>query len=228
MNKVGGWVPLLVLVAVAFIGGRASVTGCDQKCTDSLAVYRVGKVADKVERDSIIRIISAVRVQAAAAESSAAVLRRQASRREAVAALFGARADSLERLLALATTPRDSARILGEACTERRNECEELRAANGDLTKAAALDDTTKQALRVEIAAHLVTRRSDSTRAVQADRLIGKLERSVRGCRVPLISVPCPTGVLSYDLDAKALNAGLGLPLKSWLTVGVTKRVWKP
>lgn len=228
MNKLGGWVPLLVLIALAFIGGRFSVTGCDQKCTDSLAVYRVAKLANQAERDSMVRIISAVRVQAAAAESSAAVLRRQAQRREVVAALFGAKADSLERLLALATTPRDSARILGEACTERRNECQELRGANADLTKAASEDEKAKQAMRAEIAAHLVTRGSDSTQAVRADRLIGKLERSVRGCRLPLIGFPCPVGQLSYDLDAKALNAGVGLRVKSWLTLGLTKRIWKP
>jgi len=222
---IGGWVLLVVLLGFGFFAGRASVRVDDQDLRDSLSIYRYTRKVDKDARDSLVRVILFARTAVDIAEGDATRARAQARQFTVSAGRFGARADSLERLLAFAKTPADSIPILLAACTERRNECADLRKANDSLFKAAADDSTAKAGLRVEIAAHLKTRDDDSANAVRADRLIGQLEKQARGCRIPFVGVPCPTAVVNYDLDAAVFQFGGGIPIKPWLTVSVTTRL---
>jgi len=222
-----GWVILAVIVGgVLFLAGRASVRVDDRDLLDSLAVYRSARDVNAKTRDSLVAVILTARDQVTEAESDAARARAAARQFTAAAGRSGARADSLERLLAGALTPADSIPILIAACTERRQECAALRVANDSLFRAATEDSTAKAGLRTEIAAHLRTREADSLNAVRADRLIGQLEKQVRGCRVPLVGFPCPAALLSYDLDAAALSAGGSIPLKPWLHFSITTRVY--
>jgi len=222
---IGGWVLLVVLLGFGFVAGRASVRVDDQDLRDSLAIYRHDSALQKKVRDSLVLVILAARTKVDIAEGDAARARAQARQRERNAAAFGARADSLEQLLATAQTPADSIPILIAACTERRLECAELRTANADLHEAIVKDSLAKAGLREEIAAHLRTRDADSTSAVRANRLIGQLEKQSLGCRVPLIGMPCPTAIANYELTGKAFSFGGGVPVKRWLTLSLT---WTP
>jgi len=213
------------MLGLGFVLGRMSVRVDDQDLRDSLAVYRHDSKLNAKVRDSLVGVILVARTARDVAEADAARARGAARQLTVSAGRIGARADSLERLLAFAQTPADSIPILIAACTERRMECAELRRANDSLWKAAADDSTAAVTYRTEIAAHLATRAADSTNAVRAERLIGQLEKQALGCRVPLIGFPCPTGVANYDLTAKAFSVGGGIPLKRWLTVSVT---WTP
>lgn len=221
-----GWIVLSLLVGAAiFLTGRASVRVDDQDLRDSLAVYRHQKGIDKEVRDSLVGVILVARTARDIAETDAVRARGAARQLTASAGRIGARADSLERLLASAETPADSIPILIAACTERRLECAELRRANDSLWKAAAKDSTAKATYRTEIAAHLLTRAADSLNAVRADRNINQLEKQVLGCRVPLIGMPCPTAIANYELTGKTFSFGGGVSVKRWLTLSVT---WTP
>lgn len=213
------------MLGLGFVLGRSSRGVDDQDLRDSLAVYRHDSKLNAQIQDSLRGVILAARDRVAEAEADRDRAEARARQRERNAAVFGARADSLERLLASAQTPADSIPILLAACTERRLECAELRTANADLHEAIVKDSAAKAGLREEIAAHLQARVIDSTSLLRANRLIGQLEKNALGCRLPLISIPCPTGIASYDLTAKAFSVGGGIPVKRWLTVSVT---WTP
>lgn len=215
------------MLGLGFVLGRMSGGVDDMDLRDSLAVYRHDRKQGEKQRDSLVAVILNARNQVADAEAAAVRANERARLRERNAAVFGARADSLERLLAGAQTPADSIPILIAACTERRLECAELRTANADLHEAIVKDSVAKAGLRQEIAAHLQTRATDSTNLLRADRLIGQLEKAARGCRIPLVGFPCPTGILNYDLDAGAVQAGAGFPLKRWLTVSITTPLYR-
>lgn len=219
---------ILGVLGLGFVLGRMSGGVDDRDLRDSLAVYRHDRKAGEKVRDSLVAVILTARDQVTEAEAAAARANERARLRERNAAVFGARADSLEKLLASAQTPADSIPILIAACTERRLECAELRSANADLHEAIVKDSAAKAGLREEIAAHLQTRTTDSTNLLRADRLIGQLEKAARGCRVPLIGMPCPVGVVNYDLSARSLSVGGGLPVKRWLTLSITTKVWAP
>lgn len=229
MQNIGGrLLQFGIVAALAFMGGRASIRVSDPKLRDSLAVYRSDRKRSDKENDSLRLVILAARTAVLAAEGQRNRALVAAQQSERSAAQHGRLADSLKALLRFARTPEDSIRILGDACTEREHECADLRVSNDSLRAAVLADSLAKAGKDREIAAHLLTRKSDSTNQARADGLIGRLERQVRGCTLPLIGFPCPVGILDYNLDAKALNAGAGLPIKSWLTVSVTKRIWKP
>ena len=232
MTRLGWVVIALVILGGGFLAGRASVRVDDQALRDSLAVYRHDSELQAKARDSLVLVILAARTKVDIAEGDAARARAQARQRERNAAAFGARADSLERLLASAQTPADSIPILIAACTERRLECAELRTANADLHEAIVKDSLAKAGLREEIAAHLRTRDADSTNAIRADRLIGQLEKQVLGCRLPLIGIPCPRAGADYSLTTKAVSVSGGFPVRLGklppFTASVSFQVWTP
>ncbi len=225
--KTAAVVALVALVA-GFFTGRSSVRVDDQKLRDSLAVYRTDRKHSELERDSLRGVILVVRTVVSAAEHDRDAALRRAGVRTAAAALSGARADSLERLLRTALTPAESLRACVLALDQRRNECAEIRQVNGELRTAIEQDSLAKAGLRAEIAAHLQTRRSDSANLVRSDGLLRQLEKNARGCRIPVLGFPCPTGVVNYDLAQKSLQVGGGLPVKRWLMVSVTTTVYKP
>lgn len=216
------------VLGLGFVIGRMSVRVDDQDLRDSLAVYRHDSRLNTKIRDSLEGVILLARTARDIAERDAALARGAARALTASASRAGARADSLERLLAFAQTPADSIPILIAACTERRLECAELRRANDSLWKAAADDSTVKATYRAEIAAHLEQRRVDSAAAVRADRLIGQLEKSALGCHVPLIGIPCPVGVAGYNVTAKTASLGGGIPVRLFGIPTILSVTWSP
>jgi len=221
--------PWMQLVGIIVVGvllvwclGRG---GLDAETKAELDRYRSAAALVEAERDSLRGVVRAALIRAEQAESASAEWRRRAGISVVRANRFRASADSLDQLLAGATTAEDSLPILVRACEDRKRECAELRVANAQQDSALVEADASIGNLRATIGAQGRRIALDSTRLGQADHLIGRLARAARGCRVPLIGVPCPVGVASYDLDTRGLHAGVGLPLTSWLTVSVTTRV---
>lgn len=216
------WLVVIVVLAAGFFAGRASVRVDDRELADSLAVWRDHRRADAAEDDSTRQLLAALRDTARLALEEAARWRASAAARTALADRHRARGDSLALVLAGATTPEDSLRACMAEVTERRGECADLRAANGALLQAAAADSAARAAVQAENAALLLRAGRQDARLSEADGLIRKLERNVRGCRVPLIGIPCPTGLATYSTSRRAFDLGGGIPIRSWLTVGVT------
>jgi hypothetical protein len=221
--------PWMQLVGIIVVGvllvwclGRG---GLDAETKAELDRYRASAPLVEIERDSLRGVVAVALQREEAAESASARWRRQAQSSVARADRFRASADSLDQLLVGALTAEDSLPILVQACEDRKRECAELRVANAQQDSALVEADASIGNLRATIGAQGRRIALDSTRLGQADHLIGRLARAARGCRVPLIGVPCPVGVASYDLDTRGLHAGVGLPLTSWLTVSVTTRV---
>lgn len=216
------------VLASGFLAGRMSVRVDDQGLRDSLAVYRESRVLDRAALDRANAAIRQAAERVAVADAEADRLRVVAERSEARAAGHGRRADSLLALLPMARTAADSNAILVPACTERRQECAELRFAVDTLRGAAAEDSAAKAGLRTQLAVREEIRGRDSLALMRGERLIARLERNVRGCRVPLVATPCPAAQLSYDLTDRSFHAGAGIPLTRWLTVSVTTKVSHP
>lgn len=204
----------VVLFGGGFLAGRASVVPDVQELRDSLAVWRDHRKQDAAALDSFRLLVMDERGKFALAEAEASKWRGIAAARTTVADRHRARADSMARELADATTPEDSLKACIAEVTARRSECAEVRAANGALLAAAAADSAAKAALRRESAAHLGQRARDSTRLAEADGLIGRLEKAVGGCRVPLVGLPCPIPVAGYNVTRQELEAGAVVPFK--------------
>jgi hypothetical protein len=225
--KTAGIVAVVALV-VGFLAGRASVVTDDQELRDSLAVYREHRRQDAEALDSSRNVILAARAMADMAEQESVKWRNIAAARQVVANRFRDSADAAGRRLAEATTPEDSLRACIPELLARRSECAALRETNTALVVAAQQDDSVKQALRRETAAHLGQRGRDSTRLREADGLINRLEKAAGGCRIPLVGLPCPLAVAGYNVTLSRFEGGVGLPVKVGPIRGVAMVTWSP
>ena len=226
MNRLWYWAFLLGLVGVGFVICRLMTpTIDDPDLRDSLAVYREARLVRIARDDSLNQFIRDQAVLLTEAQLANNRLLGAAKRSEARAAVHGRRADSVLALLATARTAADSNAILLPACTERGLECAALRSANDSLHLAMAADSGAKDALRRQLAARAEMRRLDSLELDRTGRLIPRLERVARGCRLPLVDFPCPTLDLKYNLTQRAFDVGGSIPLKEWLRVGVTTQI---
>ena len=226
MNRLWYWAFLLGLVGVGFVICRLMTpTIDDPDLRDSLAVYREARLVRIARDDSLNQFIRDQAVLLTEAQLANNRLLGAAKRSEARAAVHGRRADSVLALLATARTAADSNAILLPACTERGLECAALRSANDSLHLAMAADSGAKDALRRQLAARAEMRRLDSLELDRTGRLIPRLERVARGCRLPLVDFPCPFAVGNYNVTRKEFSAGGGVHLKEWLTLTVT---WTP
>jgi hypothetical protein len=214
MTKLGGWLVVALIAVGIFLAGRWSVVPDDQELRDSLAVYREHRKQDKAALDSSRTVILAARAMAEMAEQEATRWRNIAAARQVVADRHRERADSASRALAEARTPEDSLKACMVELVSRQSECAALRETNTALVVAAQQDDSVKQALRRETAAHLGQRNRDSVRLAEADGLIVRLEKAARGCRLPLVGAPCPQALVLYSFDDRALRVGATFPVK--------------
>jgi hypothetical protein len=235
--------PWMQLVGIIVVGvllvwclGRG---GLDAETKAELDAFRKNAPIIEAQRQALVAAITANIEKRAALWEDNAVLRRQSDYWRGQARLSLSRADvhnviadSGARLLATAAGCQDSVSALLLERNARRSECAALRITIADQDTALAKADTAQwkadTARRVADSVIVDFRRlraADSTELGVARPLIDRLARAARGCRVPLIGVPCPVGVASYDLDTRGLHAGVGLPLTSWLTVSVTTRV---
>lgn len=214
--KLWGWVLIGFGVAagIGFLVGRASGGVDDRELRDSLAVYRAQRTQDRVALDSSRTRINGLAAFVATVNAEAERWRSRALASEARGNVHRGKADSLLALLAIARTPQDSNAILVNACTERGLECAAIRTANAELKEAAGKDSLAKRTLREEIGVHLDQRRRDSTSLANADGLITKLAKAARGCRLPLIGLPCPEPLGSYSLDDRVIRVGGLVPVK--------------
>lgn len=229
--KPTGWVTIVAIVVLtigSFLAGRWSVVPDDQKLRDSLAVYRILRSQDKTTREQLLRDLAtehSLRVKLDSSvlrltESSARLIA-GAARTMVTANETKARTDSILASLRNARTPAESIAVLTMACSERENECALVRKANDSLFRATdsltAAEDSAKRTIESfrRDSTKLVDRiKNDSTRLVQADRLIGDLEKAAGGCRVPLAEFPCPIPFGSYNVTVSKFEGGAIIPFK--------------
>ena len=225
MSKLAGWTVLVMALVAAFIGGRASVRVSDPKLRDSLAVFKNDNRRLAMVNDSLARDAADSRTAELAANQRAEDWRRKATAHTAAADSSGAIADRAHATLAWAKTCADSVASLLTEAENRQTECTQLRAANADLLQSIGEEQAAKAEKDRQLRDANGRASNDSTQLGRATTLIGKLKHQVRGCRLPLIGVPCPTAIGSYDLTDRSFHAGAGIPVRSWLTLSVTTRL---
>lgn len=216
----------LILLALAFLGGmatcRASLDPPDTTLADSLAATKrdfqtyIDATQGAVDR--------AVR-EAVTLDSLAAAEALRARQAQARATRNGARADSLARMLLVAGTPSDSLPLLVSQVAEFKASRDEWRASSDGFeaawTRQKAASDSLGRAVTTErgVSAAL------QTRLAAQERATAELIRQVRGCRVPIVGAGCPSLGVDYMPSEGAVLAGVDVPLKKWLRVGVRWQV---
>jgi len=220
------------VLGLGFVLGRMSGGVDDQDLRDSLAVYREHRTTDKAEnarmrndlKDEHERRVRSEAVTLSLTESAARLVS-GASRTMVTANETKRRADSMFASLRNARTLKDTNDVLVAACTERGNECALVRRANDSLFRATAdlkKADSSSQQTIASFRRDSVTLTNrvarDSSRLDEADGLIVQLQKAARGCRVPLVGIPCPMGTVNLDFDGtnRTLSIGAGMPLKLW------------
>lgn len=214
-RTIGGYLVAIAVGAVlGFVAGRASGGVDDPRLRVELEEWKRDVRTAVAQRDSGRTIIDGLRRFVASVNAEAETWRTRALVAERKGDQHQRRADSLLALLATAPTPRDSNAILVNACTERGLECAAIREANAGLKQAAEKDGLAKVKLGQEIAEHMEQRARDSAQLVRGVALVRTLEKAVRGCRLPLVGLPCPVAVAEYSLDDRAFRMGGAMPLK--------------
>ena len=214
ISKLTGRIVLAVLVGLGiFLAGRASVHVDDEQLRQELAEWRASTKQLAGWWVELFRRNAASDVRVAALETTNAQLRRSADRHVASADTAAAAADAFARLRAAATNPRDSLLACAGEVTALRSSCSELRSANADLRSLVANDSSVKQEFRGQIAGLLEGHQRDSTAIAGGRTLLGKLEKQVRGCRIPWVRFPCPELLGGLELSHLTLDAGVAMPV---------------
>jgi hypothetical protein len=231
MTRIGGWLVLALIAVGAFLAGRASNTPDIGKLRDTLVVlrsdvadYERAREADAKANDSLQRVIDAKDSFLRLAEAEGHRWRLAAARNQGVANRHGFRADSLE-------LAGDTA----AACLERKLECAALRKTNADLVRAGQADAMAKDTLRGKVLDYVARVERDSVRLFEADtllsrsqRLLTEFEKAAGGCRIPLVSLPCPVPVAGWNFTASRFHFGGGLPVTIGRFRVVATATWSP
>ena len=224
-----GWVIAgVLLLVVGFFAGRSSVHLDDAKLQQQLADYRASLKSLAASWTEIWKRHAADSVRISAAEARGGQARAAAARHMASADSAKESADQAELELAASRTAQDSLDHALQALKARGVECRQCRAANDSLKRGAAEDSIAKVGLRSQIADLIIGHRDDSTAVAGGAKMIGKLEKQVRGCRLPFLGFPCPEPMAGIELSHRTLDAGAALPINlgRWrVRVFVTKQI---
>lgn len=200
-------------LAVGFLGGRASVHLDDEQIRQELADYRSSLKTLSLYWLDLWKRFAERGEKIVEAERRGARARSQADRHLASADSAKAIADAAEGELAGAKTMEDLLRSALVALGARGTECKQCRSANDSLKSAAREDSTAKTELRGQLAELIGGHERDSTAIATGKTLIGKLERQVRGCRVPILKFPCPEPMGGLEVTNMTFDAGLAMPV---------------
>jgi hypothetical protein len=216
------------VVAAAFIGGRISVRPNDAKLRDSLAVWRADNMRLRHQNDSLSRDDKAAQIEKLAADSLAAYWHGRFVAKVAVAADTEAAANAAHAALAQAKTCADSNAVLVREVGLRQSECAILKAANADLSRSFAEQQTGRAQAERQLADVRLAKTNDSTQLDRAQGIIRKLEKSGRWCTLPLIGIPCPTPGADFSTTRGAFAVNVGMQVKSWLRLSVSREIYRP
>src|ERR1041385_5605910 len=204
--------------------------GIPRAVQDSLASFRADNARLAKQNDSLRADDQAAQAAKQAAHAEGARGKAQATIHLAAADTAGRTADGAHAALAMAMSCADSLPAALAEAEARKTECAELRQANADLGGELEAAAQARARAEQQLADRAATIRNDSTQLGRATILIGKLERAARGCRWPIIGLPCAVGVVGYDATdhqlptKEGLYIGASVPLKRWLNLTVTYR----
>jgi hypothetical protein len=208
----------------------SSSPGIPRAVQDSLASFRADNARLAKQNDSLRADDQAAQAAKQAADAEAARWKAKATIHLAAADTAGRTADGAHAALAMAMSCADSLPAALAEAEARKTECAELRQANADLGGELEAAAQARARAEQQLADRAATIRNDSTQLGRATILIGKLERAARGCRWPIIGLPCAVGVVGYDATdhqlptKEGLYIGASVPLKRWLNLTVTYR----